>query len=190
MANCLNRHDQKVRLIFQNCAPRGTKVSYSNSFKMKGGVYWDGFIPNSNHQFFQDQNQTFEKHFRFLCTDFMTMKFIPFFLEVSAKYIMTKASKTKSIYFMQMSTSKQCLDFSKSAFTNANIHKQKGEKTAPSWSFILMLLMTINKFSEFGRIRVDQGLDLVIESHAILCGMPSNSSVVLTSGINIVSFRI
>ena len=53
-----------------------------------------------------------------------------------------------------------------------------------------MLLMTTNKFSEFGRIRVDQGLDLVLESRAILCGMPSNYLMVLTSGINIVSFRI
>ena len=61
---------------------------------------------------------------------------------------------------------------------------------ATSSSFILMLLMTINKFSEFGRIRIDQGLDLVLESRTILCGMPSNSFVVITSGINIVSFRI
>ena len=53
-----------------------------------------------------------------------------------------------------------------------------------------MLLMTINKFSKFGRIRIDQGLDLVLESRAILYGMPSNSSVVITSGINIVSIRI
>ena len=51
-----------------------------------------------------------------------------------------------------------------------------------------MLLMTINKFSKFGQIRIDQGLDLILESHAILCGMPLNSSVVITSGINIVSF--
>ena len=50
--------------------------------------------------------------------------------------------------------------------------------------------MTINKFSEFGRICDDQGLDLVLESRVILCGMPSYSSVVLTSGINIVSFWI
>ena len=53
-----------------------------------------------------------------------------------------------------------------------------------------MLLMTINKFSEFGQIRVNQGLDLVLKSHLILYGMPSNSPMVLTSGINIVSFRI
>ena len=53
-----------------------------------------------------------------------------------------------------------------------------------------MLLMITDKFSKFSRIRVDQGLDLVFESRAILCGMPSNSLVVLASGINIISFRI
>ena len=50
--------------------------------------------------------------------------------------------------------------------------------------------MTIDKFFEFDRICVDQGLDLIFESHAILRGMPSNSSMVLTSSINIISFRI
>ena len=54
MAKCLSRRDQIVYSIFQNCAPRGTKVSYSNGFKMKESVYRDGFITNSNHQFFQD----------------------------------------------------------------------------------------------------------------------------------------
>ena len=54
MAHCLSRRDQKVHLIFQNCAPRGTKVSYSNDFKMKESVYQDGLITNSKHQFFQD----------------------------------------------------------------------------------------------------------------------------------------
>ena len=50
--------------------------------------------------------------------------------------------------------------------------------------------MTTDKFSEFDRICVDQGLDLVLKSRAILYGMSSNSPVVLISGINIVSFRI
>ena len=67
---------------------------------------------------------------------------------------------------------------------------KKQTKTAPSWSFILTLLMTIDQFSEFDRICVDQILDLVLEGRAIFRGMPSNSSVVLTSSINIVSFQI
>ena len=48
-----------------------------------------------------------------------------------------------------------------------------------------MLLMTTYKFSEFDRICVDQGLDLVFESLAILHGMsptpPWYSHVALTS---------
>ena len=40
--------------------------------------------------------------------------------------------------------------------------------------------MTIDKFFEFSWIHVDQGLDLVLESRAILYGMSSNSSMVLT----------
>ena len=67
---------------------------------------------------------------------------------------------------------------------------ERQTKTAPSWSFILMLLVTTDQFSEFDRIYVDQGLDLVLEGHAIFRRMPSNSSVVLTFGINIVSFQI
>ena len=51
-----------------------------------------------------------------------------------------------------------------------------------------MLLMTTDKFSEFDRICVDQGLNFVFESHAILHGMPSNSFMVFTSGIDIVPF--
>ena len=53
-----------------------------------------------------------------------------------------------------------------------------------------MLLVTVDKSSEFNWICVDQGLDLVFEGRAIFRGMPSNSLVVLTFDINIVSFRI
>ena len=63
-------------------------------------------------------------------------------------------------------------------------------KTAPSWSFILMLLVTVDKSSEFDWICVDQRLNLVFESRAILHGMPSNSSMVFTLSIDIVLFWI
>ena len=53
-----------------------------------------------------------------------------------------------------------------------------------------MLLMTIDKFSEFDRICVDQGLNLVFEDCAILHEMSSNSSMVFTYGIDIVFFWI
>ena len=68
--------------FFKNCAPRGTKVSYSNGFKTKRSVYRDEFITNSNPQFFQDPRsniwKTFSFSFSFFCADFMIMKFIPF----------------------------------------------------------------------------------------------------------------
>ena len=50
-----------------------------------------------------------------------------------------------------------------------------------------MLLITTYKFSEFDRICVDQGLDLVFESLAIPHGVPPDSSMVFTCGIDIVS---
>ena len=98
--------------------------------------------------------------------------------------------KHKFIHFMQMLTLKQSLHISKVHPQMKTFVIKRKTKTAPSWSFILMLLMIIDQFSEFDRICIDQGLDLVLEGRAILCGMPSNSSVVLTSGINIISFRI
>ena len=55
MANCLSRRDQKVHLIFQNCVPRAPRSLIQMASKMKESVYRDGFITNSNHQFFQDR---------------------------------------------------------------------------------------------------------------------------------------
>ena len=135
---------------------------------------------------FKIQNQTFEQHFHFLL--WLYDYEIYSFLETSTRFRMTKCLKHKSIYFMHMLTLKQGLHFLKSIFTNENIHDQKTNKTAPSWSFILMLLMTTDKFSKFDRICVDQGLNLVFEGCAILHGMSSNSSMVFTYGIDIVSF--
>ena len=48
----------------------------------------------------------------------------------------------------------------------------KSKEIAPNWSFILMLLMTIDKVSESSWICIDQRLNLVFESHAILHEMP------------------
>ena len=99
--------------------------------------------------------------------------------------------RPKQIYsFHTHADIKQCLHISKVHFQLKTFMIKGQTKTTPSWSFILMLLMTTDQFSEFDRICIDQGLDLVLEGRAIFCGMPSNSSVVLTSGINIVSFRI
>ena len=103
---------------------------------------------------------------------------------------MTKVSKT-SLFIWCKCWHQSNVYISQKAHSRMKTFMIKRQtRTAPSWSFNVMLLMTINKFSEFGCIHVDQWLDLVFESRAIFCGMPSNSPVVLTSGINIVSFRI
>ena len=59
-------------------------------------------------------------------------------------------------------------------------------KTAPNWSFVLMLLVTVDKSSEFDWICVDQQLNLVFESRAILHLVPPNSSMVFTFSIDII----
>ena len=127
MASRLSRRDQKVHLIFQkNYAPQGIKVSFSNGFKTKGSVYRDGFITISNHQFFQDPKSNI-----FIFLLWFYDHEIYSFLETSTRCKMTKCLKHKSIYFMHMLTLKQGLHFSKSIFTNENIHDQKTNKNCP-----------------------------------------------------------
>ena len=59
---------------------------------------------------------------------------------------MTKYLKHKSIYFMHMLTLKQGLHLSKVHSEMKTFMIKRQTKNAPSWSFILMLLMTTNKF--------------------------------------------
>ena len=74
VASCMSRHDQKLYSIFQNRALWGTKAFYSKGSKVERSVYQDGFITNSNHQFFQDPRRSkiwkhFHPHFFiFFCT--------------------------------------------------------------------------------------------------------------------------
>ena len=131
MANCLSRRDQKVHSIFfKNCASRGIKVSCSNGFKMKKGVFIEmnlllTVITNS----FQIQNQTFEKHFSFFSMTLWSWNL--FLFRNISKIPNDKSIQNKFIHFMQILTSKQCLHFSKSTFTNENIHDQKTNKNCP-----------------------------------------------------------
>ena len=118
----------------------------------------------------------------------MIMKFIPF-LETSTKFGMTKCLKYKSIYFMHMLSLKQGLHLSK-VHLEMKTFMNKSKEATPNWSFILMFLMTIDKVSESGWICIDQRLNPVFESRVILYEIPPNSSMVFTSGIDIVPFRI
>ena len=104
---------------------------------------------------------------------------------------MTKVSETQVHSFHAHADIIVVFTFSQKAHSRMKTFMIKRQtKTAPSWSFILMLLMTTDKFSEFDWICIDQGLNLVFEGRAILHGMPSNSSMVFTYGIDIVSFWI
>ena len=81
-ANCLSRRDQKVYSIFQNRAPWGTKVFYSNGSRWKWVFVR---ITNNDHQFFrrsyyQKLGDIFSYHFY---VDFMIVTFIPFFRNVN-----------------------------------------------------------------------------------------------------------
>ena len=91
---------------------------------------------------------------------------------------------------MQMLDIKMLFTSFKKVHSKMKTFMNKSKETAPNWSFILMLLMTIDKVFEFGWICVDQRLNLVFESPTILHGMLSNSSMVFTSGIDIVPFWI
>ena len=95
--------------------------------------------------------------------------------------------KHKSIYFMHMLTLKQDLHISK-VHSEMKIFMNKSKETAPNWSFILTPLVATDKFSEFCWICVDQSLNFIFEYSAIFRGMPPNSSMVFTSGIDIIPF--
>ena len=115
--------------FFKNCASRGIKVSCSNGFKMKKGVFIEmnlllTVITNS----FQIQNQTFEKHFHFHFFSTTLWSWNLFLFRNIIKIPNDKGIQNKFIHFMQMLTSKQCLHLSKSTFTNENIHNQKTNK--------------------------------------------------------------
>ena len=123
------------------------------------------------------------KHFHFLAP-----KFIPS-LKTSTKFKVTKYLKHKSIYFMHMLTLKQGLHLSK-VHSEIKTFMNKNKETALNWSFILTPLLATDKFFEFCRIYVNQSLNFIFEYCAILCGMPPNSSMVFTFGLDIVPFWI
>ena len=64
---------------FSKIVPFGAPRSHIQMVsKWRMSVYRDGFITNSNHQFFQDPKSNIWTTFSFFCSDFMIMKFIPF----------------------------------------------------------------------------------------------------------------
>ena len=83
-----------IWFFLKNYAPRDTKVSCSNGFKMKKRVFIEmNLLPTVITNSFKIQNQTFEKHFHFLC--WLYDREIYSFLEKSTRFIMKKVSETQ-----------------------------------------------------------------------------------------------
>ena len=84
---------------FSKIMPFGAPRSLIQMVSKWKGVFIEmDLLPTVMTNSFKIQNQTFEQHFYFLfffCSDFMIMKFIPFFLEVSAKILNDKSIQNK-----------------------------------------------------------------------------------------------
>ena len=148
MANCLSRRDQKFIWFFK-IVPLGALKSFIQKISRRKGVFIEvGLLPTLITNSFENLFKNLETFLFIIFIIFLTLWSWNLFpsLEISAKFVMTKGVQNKFIHFMQMLTSKQCLYFLKNIFTNENIHN----KTARSWSFILMLLVSVDKSSEFG----------------------------------------
>ena len=99
---------------------------------------------------------------------------------------MTKVSKTQVHSFHAHVDIKAVFTFLKEHIQERKHSQQKLPLVDP----ILMLLMTIDKSSEFGWICIDQRLNLVFKSCAILHRVPPNSSMVFTLSVDIILFQI
>ena len=124
MANYLNRHDQNIHLVFKRMCPMEHQGLLFRWFQGENECFLR--LPTMTTNFFENpitkNLETFFYHF--FALTLWSWHLFPFF-EISAKFIMTKDVQNKFIHFMQMLTSKQSLHFSRSAFINENIHKQK-----------------------------------------------------------------
>ena len=100
--------------------------------KWKGSVYRDGFITNSNHQFFPDpKSNVWKKNFIFIFFQWLYDHENYSFLETLARFLMTKTLKTSLFISCKCWHQSSVYIFSKSTFTNENIHDQKTNKNCP-----------------------------------------------------------
>ena len=173
MANCLNRRDQMVYSIFFKIVPLGAPRFFlfrRSHSERECLLRLPTMTTNSFRIPVVQKLRTFSPIF------FHWDLFSPF-LKASTKFMMTKVSKTSLFISCKCWHPSSVYIYQKAHSQMRTFMIKRQTRIAPSWSLILMLLMTTNKFSEFGRICIDQGLDLVFESRAILCGMPFKSSV-------------
>ena len=123
MANYLNRRDQNIHLVFKRMCPIEHQDLLFKWFQGENECLL-GLPTMITNSFENPITKNLETFFlSFFCTDFMIMTFIPLFRNVN-KIHNDKGVQNKFIHFMQMLTSKQSLHFSKSAFTNENIHNK------------------------------------------------------------------
>ena len=91
--------------------------------------------------------QKFENIFTHIFLSFPFALGFILFLEVSAKFMMTKISETQVHSFHAHVDIKHCLHISKVHLEMKEL-MNKSKKTAPSWSYILTPLVPIDKFFE------------------------------------------
>ena len=106
MANCLRRRDQNIYLIFQNCAPWGTKTF--KRFPSGRSIYQKELTTNNDHQSFRNLRcPKLGNIFIFFYTEIYSL------FRVSAKFMMTKGVQNKSVRFTHMLTSSNVYIFQK-----------------------------------------------------------------------------
>ena len=131
MANCLRRRDQNIYSIFLKKIVPLEAPRFSKDSEVEESICQDRLTINNDHQsFWNSRCPKLENIFIFLFFWLYDHE-IYSFLETSARFRMIKCLKHKSIYFMHMLTLKKGLHFSKSIFTNENIHDQKTNKNCP-----------------------------------------------------------
>ena len=138
--------------FFSKLCPSGHQGLSFKWFQNEKRVFIEmDLLPTVITNSFQIQNQTFEKHFHFhRFFQWLYDHEIYSFLETSARFLMTKAPKT-SLFISCKCWHQSSVYISQTAHSRTKTFMVKRQtRTTPSWSFNLMLLMTTNKFSEYG----------------------------------------
>ena len=139
MANCLSRRDQKVHLIFQKLYPSGHQGFLFMVPKWKEVfIRMDSLLTMITNSSRVPLFKNLETFFIFSFS-FSALKLI-LSLKTSAKSRWQKHLTHKSIYFMQMLTSKECLHLSK-VHSKMEAFMNKNKETAPQ----LVLYLNTNR---------------------------------------------
>ena len=149
MANCLSRRDQNVYSIFQNHAPRGTKI-FQKIPKWKKVFIKMCWLPTViTNSFRIPVVQKFENIFSHIFSFPFALGFILFLL-VSTKFMMTKNVQNKVYSFHANVDIKVKFTFLKKCIRKWKHPWSKDKQKLPLVDpFVLMLLVTVDKSSKF-----------------------------------------